>query len=201
MKKLFGVMVLAAGVTAGVLATMDTPETPDVKAIENALVVGKFRVAIADRACPVEGEPGWNYLNEQCNKWVTRADYCFCATMNEEQLIGELDPEDVPDAVFKMVGVCEHLNDEGQTVQTVEWAPVGSQPPGTWTCRLIAGRILDWRISHAATRTQYQAALEAKCCADCPGDACWISNNAHRHCPRCLLPSTPGCDTYCPTPE
>ncbi len=167
---------------------------------EKALRVGNFRIAIADRPCPVEGQGGYNYLISVCNKHKTIGQYCACATKEEDQLNGEMDPVDIPDAAFRRVGVCEWENDEGQTVSGLKWLPVGQTPDPSWDCKLIANRILNWRISHRATKTQLFRALEKKCCAGCLDD-CWISPGSWKKCPRCLLDSTPDCSTYCPTPE
>jgi len=168
-----------------------------------ALTVGNFRLAVADRACPIEGEPGYEYLISVCNRHKTVGNYCGCLTAEEELLQGEMDPADIPDAAFRRVGVCEWVNEDGQTVQTLEWLKINEPLPAhldPTKCKLISDRILNWRISHRATKTQLFQALESKCCAACL-DTCWIQPGTWKACPRCLLDSTPTCESYCPIPE
>jgi len=182
---LIGALALGA-IGAGIFALTGREATRN-------LASGEWRIAIGANECPEQNAQGWDYLQAHCFKHQTVRGHCVCVTDSEEPLASEVDPATLPDAAFRRVAVCQH-DEDGKPVQTVEVAKMTATKPPGWTCKLIAPRVL-WVVSMRGVKSQVVAALQSKCCADCPGN-CYVGTDSWGHCPYCLLDDT--CGQWCP---
>jgi hypothetical protein len=182
-KALAGVAALTV-VLGGAILTGTYVNSPQ-PAAAKALQYGEWRLAIADQPCPVEGEAGWNYLQNNCGLHRTVHDHCLCATKEEEDLTGELSQEEydaLPAKYFRKVAVCDH----GDGVRSVEVATLDATTPPGWNCVLIAAKVPKWIMTYRPLRSPLLRKLQQKCCAACAED-CPVRAGTWGQCPYCLL--------------
>jgi hypothetical protein len=200
MKKALSIVATTAvvgAVTAGLL--LGDPPVPAAPVLEaKALEYGQWRLAIADRACPSEGEQGWAYLQEHCRLHRTLHGHCLCVTPDEDPLVGELTLAEInalPDRYFMRVAVCER--DDGS--RSVEYADLDATVPPGWSCVLIADKIPRFVKSYRPLRSLLLQKLQEKCCSSCaPEDECAVRPGSWGVCPYCLLDGD--CSSLCEPP-
>jgi hypothetical protein len=125
-------------------------------------------------------------------------------TDDEDALVDELTPAEVatlPDKYFVRVAVCRHTGDEGQVVESVEYADLDATVPDGWTCALVANKVPRLLLSYRPLRSVLVDRLQEKCCAGCEaGESCAVRPGSWGACPYCLLDDT--CNQLCnPAPS
>jgi hypothetical protein len=182
MAALGGALILGGGafLLLGQGATLDeVPATP-------------IRLAVADQACPEEGQPGFAYLHNHCVWHKTRGQWCLCLTHDTDKLTGEVDRADLPNAAFRRAALCQ-VPAQGQVPAHLEFVLAkltDTAPPG-WTCRVMCPKIL-WAQSQANVKLDLEECLETACAP------CQITGNSWGRCPECWWDSS--CATACPAP-
>jgi len=160
-----------------------------------------LRLAIADRPCPAEGEPGYTYLRAHCmhHKTVARGDgYCLCTTTESEPLTGEMTVDELPDKVVRRYVSCRYKDSEADDPDAWRtrhgWWRLNVSPPPGWTnlsCQTLVPRA--FRLSvRANLRTPLVEAMQEACGA-------WVSPTHWHCCPDCLhYPAgCPPCPSLC----
>jgi len=176
--------VIASVLLTGAIGTGILTLLPEARTIDTSAL----RLAIADRPCPAEGEPGYVYLKAHCmhHKTVDRGDgYCLCTTTESEPLTGEMTVEELPDSVCRSYMSCRFKDSESEDPDqwrtAHRWVRLNATAPDNWTnvsCQTIVPRAFRLAV-RANLKTPLVERLQDEC-------GPWVTPTHWRCCPDCL---------------